>query len=50
MIIAPGRFSAGIIETGQLLLSGDEQGGMDALELSGDENSGTDVLQNHEVT
>ncbi len=42
--------AAGVTETGQLLLSGDEQSGTDALLLSGDEQSGTDVLENSETT
>lgn len=50
MIVQPGRFGTSTIETGQLLLSGDEQGGTDALLLSGDETDGDDVLQNHEAT
>jgi hypothetical protein len=41
--------SGGVIELGQLLLSGDEQSGTDALALSGDEQSGTDVLENREA-
>lgn len=51
MIINSFVFGApGTTETGQLLLSGDEQSGTDALLLSGDEQSGTDVLENSETT
>lgn len=38
-----------VIELGQLLLSGDEQGGTDALALSGDQQSGSDCLENREA-
>lgn len=50
MIINSFVFAVGSTETGQLLLSGDEQSGTDALLLSGDEQSGTDVLENSETT
>lgn len=50
-IAAAHRRSGGTTtETGQLLLSGDEQSGTDALLLSGDEQSGTDALENSETT
>lgn len=50
MIIQPARYTGSTIETGQLLLSGDEQGGTDALLLSGDMTDGDDVLENYEAT
>jgi hypothetical protein len=34
---------------GQILLSGDEQSGTDAVLLSGDEQSGSDVVKYYEV-
>lgn len=48
IIAAALTHTSGAIETGQLLLSGDQQSGTDALLLSGDEQSGTDCLENRE--
>jgi hypothetical protein len=42
--------SGGVTELGQLLLSGDQQSGTDALQLSGDQQSGSDCLENKEVS
>lgn len=50
-VVAAGviRSAGGVIELGQLLLSGDEQSGTDALLLSGDETDGDDCLENREI-
>lgn len=48
VIAAALMHSSGAINTGQILLAGDEQSGTDALSLSGDEQSGTDALEYQE--
>jgi hypothetical protein len=45
MLLDSYRFGVAAPVPGDLLLSGDEQSGTDALLLSGDEQTGTDTLQ-----